>query len=52
MASEQNVYWMGDGVDSDTPQTVMTTRAPAVLTIQPLKDLLVSILSKFYGNLN
>ena len=28
-ALEQNVDWMGDGVD--TPQTVMTTRAPAVL---------------------
>ena len=31
-ASDQNVDWM-DGVDGvgDTPQTAMTTRAPAVL---------------------
>ena len=31
-ASKQNVDWVMDGwVMGDTPQTVMTTRAPAVL---------------------
>ena len=31
MRNEQNVGWMGDGLD--TPWTVMTTRAPTVLII-------------------
>ena len=40
-ASEQNVDWVMDGVEwsgVDTPQTVMTTRAPAVLTNEGRKD--------------